>query len=66
MICCSRISKSEFASISSRRAGSATVSADEMAQPTPGLKHSSHQPSSTEQLRAPFMAAFMPDVPHAS
>ena len=41
-------------------------SADEMAQPFSPLNISSHQPSRIEQLSAPFRAAFMPDVPHAS
>ena len=52
--------------MSSRRSMSVTDSADEIAHPTPGRKHSSHQPSRTEQFRAPFMAAFMPEVPQAS
>ena len=38
-----------------------------MAQPlTPWSHASGHQPSRIEQLSTPFIAAFMPDVPHAS
>ena len=37
-----------------------------MAQPLSSVQPSSHQPSSTEQLTTPFMAAFMPLVPDAS
>ena len=34
--------------------------------PAPSREASSHQPSRTDRLRAPFIAAFMPDVPEAS
>jgi hypothetical protein len=38
-----------------------------MAQPVTPCSHpSGHQPSSTDRLSDPFMAAFMPDVPEAS
>ena len=53
-------------SSSSRRAGSATSSADGIAQPFSPSNHSSHQPSRTDRLRPPFSADFMPEVPHAS
>ena len=53
-----------------------TASADEIAQPfgpgspgpppVPALKHSAHQPSSTEQCSAPLSTAFIPLVPEAS
>jgi hypothetical protein len=64
-----------LASISVRRSSSATASAELIAQPfgpvasgssSPDEKHSAHQPSSTEQWRAPLNTAFMPDVPEAS
>ncbi len=41
-------------------------SADGISQPKAGSNHSSHQPSRMDRLAAPFSAAFMPEVPHAS
>jgi len=41
-------------------------SADGIAQPNSSSYHSSHQPSRMDKFKAPFSAAFMPDVPHAS
>src|SRR2546422_568015 len=38
----------------------------EIAQPIRGEYASGHQPSSTERLRTPFIAAFIPLVPDAS
>ncbi len=53
--------------MASRRSGSVpTPSAVGMAQPKSGWNHSSHQPSSTDRLRHPLSAAFIPLVPHAS
>ena len=37
-----------------------------MTKPASSWGASSHQPSRTERFRAPFIAAFMPDVPDAS
>jgi hypothetical protein len=37
-----------------------------IAQPLSPSYISSHQPSSTDRLRPPLMAAFMPEVPQAS
>ncbi len=53
--------------MASRRSGSVPMpSAVGIAQPKSGWYHSSHQPSSTDRLRQPLSAAFMPEVPHAS
>jgi hypothetical protein len=53
--------------MSSRRSGSVLVpSAVGIAQPKSGWNHSSHQPSSTDRLRQPLSAAFIPLVPQAS
>ena len=57
---------SAWASAQSWAPSSGSVSRPPMAQPLSPVQPSSHQPSSTEQLTTPFMAAFMPLVPDAS
>ena len=62
----SRMRYRSCASAQSWAPSSGFVSRPPMAQPFSPCQPSSHQPSSTEQLTTPFMAAFMPLVPEAS
>ena len=59
-------SYSAAASMSSRSSVPALLSAVGMAQPFCPSYISSHHPSRTERLSPPLIAAFIPEVPHAS